>query len=157
MLLAEPLFVARNPINQVLIRNHYGALIVDGKHRSLRLESGEVIRLAARLPKQTPINRVLIVAEAKLAGSKSIDLTDARWAGDRAQHKPTDVTASLADAFDFLQAGTEARKKGLRPAQIGAVHAVLGYWTTKSPEPATVVMPTGTGKTDTMLALFAVE
>jgi superfamily II DNA or RNA helicase len=157
MLLAEPLFVARNPIRQVLIRNHSGALIVDGKHRSLRLESGEVVRLAARSPNQAPINRILIVPEAQLEGSKSIDLTDARWVGDRTQQKPTDVIASLVDAFNFLQAGTGAGEKGLRPAQIGAVHAVLGYWTTKSPEPATVVMPTGTGKTDTMLALFAVE
>jgi superfamily II DNA or RNA helicase len=37
---------------------------------------------------------------------------------------------------------------------LGAVHAVLGYWTTKRATPATVVMPTGTGKTETMLALL---
>jgi Type III restriction enzyme, res subunit len=30
----------------------------------------------------------------------------------------------------------------------------LGYWTTKRMTPATVVMPTGTGKTETMLALL---
>src|SRR5450759_138711 len=34
------------------------------------------------------------------------------------------------------------------------MHAVLGYWTTKRTTPATVVMPTGTGKTETMLALL---
>lgn len=43
---------------------------------------------------------------------------------------------------------------GLRPPQLGAIHAVLGYWTTKRGEPATVVMPTGTGKTETMLGLL---
>lgn len=43
---------------------------------------------------------------------------------------------------------------GLRPPQLGAVHAVLGYWTTNQRKPATVVMPTGTGKTETMLALL---
>lgn len=32
--------------------------------------------------------------------------------------------------------------------------SVLGYWTRGSTQPATVVMPTGTGKTDTMIALF---
>ncbi|UGS36766.1 hypothetical protein DSM104329_03176 [Capillimicrobium parvum] len=34
------------------------------------------------------------------------------------------------------------------------MHSVLGHWTTGSVEPATVVMPTGTGKTETMLALL---
>lgn len=43
---------------------------------------------------------------------------------------------------------------GLRSPQLGAVHAVLGYWTTGRTTPATVVMPTGTGKTETMLALL---
>ena len=37
---------------------------------------------------------------------------------------------------------------------MGGVHAVLGHWATRSREPATVVMPTGTGKTDTMLAVM---
>jgi superfamily II DNA or RNA helicase len=45
-------------------------------------------------------------------------------------------------------------KAGLREPQMGGVHAVLGYWATRSREPATVVMPTGTGKTDTMLAVM---
>lgn len=43
---------------------------------------------------------------------------------------------------------------GLRTPQIGAVHAALAHWTV-SKKPATVVMPTGTGKTETMLALNA--
>lgn len=42
---------------------------------------------------------------------------------------------------------------GLRTPQIGALHAALAHWTT-SQKPATVVMPTGTGKTTTMLALL---
>lgn len=43
-------------------------------------------------------------------------------------------------------------RAGLRPPQSGAVHAVLAHWKV-SDVPATVVMPTGTGKTETMLAL----
>jgi superfamily II DNA or RNA helicase len=43
--------------------------------------------------------------------------------------------------------------KGLRPPQIGALHATLGHWTV-SDEAATIVMPTGTGKTETMLSLL---
>lgn len=39
----------------------------------------------------------------------------------------------------------------LRSAQIGSVHALLSHWSL-SPGVATVVLPTGTGKTETMLA-----
>ena len=45
-------------------------------------------------------------------------------------------------------------KPGLRRPQIGALHAALAH-ATRSTEPATIVMPTGTGKTETMLALNA--
>lgn len=41
--------------------------------------------------------------------------------------------------------------KGLRPPQIGALHAIGAHWSLDH-EAATVVMPTGTGKTEAMLA-----
>ena len=40
---------------------------------------------------------------------------------------------------------------GLRPPQIGALHAIQAHWSVDGGV-ATVVMPTGTGKTDTMIA-----
>lgn len=43
----------------------------------------------------------------------------------------------------------------LRPAQKGAILATLAHWAIKS-EAATVVMPTGTGKTETILATICV-
>jgi superfamily II DNA or RNA helicase len=63
-----------------------------------------------------------------------------------------DVLESYYGALRFIE-GTE-HQPGLRPPQLGAIHAVLGYWTTNRLTPATVVMPTGTGKTDTMLGLL---
>lgn len=41
--------------------------------------------------------------------------------------------------------------KGLRPPQIGGLHAVGAHWSLYK-QPATIVMPTGTGKTETMIA-----
>ena len=41
----------------------------------------------------------------------------------------------------------------MRPPQAGAVHAVHAHWAVGD-EPATVVMPTGTGKTETMLSVL---
>lgn len=77
------------------------------------------------------------------------------WVGQREPQDPATVLRSLEDAFRFLQEDPARCRKGLRLAQLGAVHATLGYWTTGSTEPATIVMPTGTGKTEVMVALLA--
>jgi superfamily II DNA or RNA helicase len=42
----------------------------------------------------------------------------------------------------------------LRRPQLGALHSALGYWTSGLADPGIIVMPTGTGKTETMLALL---
>lgn len=65
---------------------------------------------------------------------------------------PAAVLESYQSAFSYAEA--TPGEPGLRAPQLGAIHAVLGYWTTKRRLPATVVMPTGTGKTETMLALL---
>lgn len=63
--------------------------------------------------------------------------------------RPDEVLKSYAGAIRL-----EEGNGGLRSPQRGAMHAVLGYWTTNRADPATVVMPTGTGKTETMLGLL---
>jgi superfamily II DNA or RNA helicase len=45
-------------------------------------------------------------------------------------------------------------REGLRPPQLGALHAIGAHWSLSN-QPGTVVMPTGTGKTETMLATLA--
>ena len=70
------------------------------------------------------------------------------------------VVASWQDAFRIKE-GRASKKSGaglpgLRRPQIGALHAALAH-ATRSTEPATIVMPTGTGKTETMLALDALQ
>jgi superfamily II DNA or RNA helicase len=48
--------------------------------------------------------------------------------------------------------GADPGRVGLRRPQIGALHAIAAHWSL-SKESAVVVMPTGTGKTEVMLAL----
>lgn len=59
--------------------------------------------------------------------------------------------------FNFLEeerdGSGEIIKLGLRPPQLGALFAVLSHWKVGI-RPATVVMPTGTGKTEVMLTLL---
>ncbi|HID4701461.1 DEAD/DEAH box helicase [Enterobacter cloacae] len=57
--------------------------------------------------------------------------------------------------FRFIEEDVESNVKGLRKPQSGAIHAVSAYLYGEQPyEPVTVVLPTGTGKTETMLSLF---
>ena len=49
---------------------------------------------------------------------------------------------------------SDAKQDGLRPPQLGALFAVGMHWSLDK-QPATIVMPTGTGKTETMLATVA--
>ncbi len=83
------------------------------------------------------------------------EMLGVHWFGHLAPYVPNDVLESLRDAFQFRADDPDHGILGLREPQLGAVYSVLGYWTTHVLTPATVVMPTGTGKTDTMLALFA--
>lgn len=62
------------------------------------------------------------------------------------------VETALKGRFRFT-AETET-EDGLRRPQLGALHAILAYRSTEEREPITVVMPTGTGKTETMLAAY---
>lgn len=57
----------------------------------------------------------------------------------------------LKNNFSYLE--KNKHQNGLRPPQIGALFSALGYLKTNSNEAATIVMPTGTGKTETMLSL----
>lgn len=67
------------------------------------------------------------------------------------------IEASWRDGFRFKTETADANGRvekgdeGLRPPQIGALHAIGAHWSVFATEPATVVMPTGTGKTETML------
>jgi superfamily II DNA or RNA helicase len=64
-----------------------------------------------------------------------------------------EVDASWLDAVRFkAETGTGAHyRPGLRPPQLGALHAIGAHWSLQK-QPATIVMPTGTGKTETMIA-----
>ena len=72
-----------------------------------------------------------------------------------APRTPEEVCSALSGNFHFRAARDEA--PGLRPPQLGALHALLAARTVEPDDPMTVVMPTGTGKTETMLAVFAVD
>lgn len=64
---------------------------------------------------------------------------------------PDQVVSSWENKFKFIQEDEANNVKGLRPPQMGALYSILSHL--QNPEDkGIVVMPTGTGKTETMLA-----
>ncbi len=65
-----------------------------------------------------------------------------------------DVLSSWVNVLSYNTQSDEV--PGLRPAQLGALFSIKAHWIVSN-EPATVVMPTGTGKTETMIATVVSE
>lgn len=70
------------------------------------------------------------------------------------RYKPSEIVESWKDEFRFKKENILKGLLGLRTPQIGAIHTLLGHLT-NGKEIATIVLPTGTGKTETMLSLLA--
>ncbi|WP_024300139.1 DEAD/DEAH box helicase [Methylomicrobium lacus] len=72
--------------------------------------------------------------------------------------EPDSIIQSWRGLFQFKEEDIEQYVTGLRRPQLGALHAISAYFATdRELEPATVVLPTGTGKTETMLATMVYQ
>lgn len=60
----------------------------------------------------------------------------------------------IDNPFKFIEPTEANNSKGLRRPQIAALYTALGYLASSPEKPATVVMPTGTGKTDAIFSLI---
>jgi superfamily II DNA or RNA helicase len=138
------------------------------------LPSGERLRI---IPRTTSTDLgdalVLLVPDAQSTAAVVFGLKDGRgsWRSPLPTH-PTEETIKTAQercakvvrswegAFRIHEAREASADRpgspGLRRPQVGALHAALAHGT-RSTSPATIVMPTGTGKTETMLAVQVSE
>lgn len=90
------------------------------------------------------------------AGAAELDISEGEWLRHAAvRTDPRSLVREVLDSwqggFSFVTEDPGLGVLGLRKPQMGALHAIHAHWST-SGETATVVMPTGTGKTETMLA-----
>jgi len=68
---------------------------------------------------------------------------------------PDEIVKSWDGIFRFREDRPDFGQPGLRTPQLGALHAISAYFSVKNDlEPATIVLPTGTGKTETMLSVL---
>jgi hypothetical protein len=66
---------------------------------------------------------------------------------------PTSIMRTWRGNFSFVEEDQDTGVNGLRQPQLGAIYSVLGHLKLLS-DTGIVVLPTGTGKTETMLALL---
>ncbi|AHG65256.1 DEAD/DEAH box helicase [Advenella mimigardefordensis] len=72
--------------------------------------------------------------------------------------EPDEIHELWRHQFQFKEEDSIRNFPGLRKPQLGALHAIAGHFATDlKVEPATVVLPTGTGKTETMLATMVYQ
>ena len=143
--------VDRNPLRQVLVRPQQAPIVTDERGQCWAVVGRERCRVYQPGERYAGWDRALRTATR--LGRSSAPVA-AAWLGERTLSEPARVVTSFDGVFSFVIEDRGAGRSGLRRPQLGALHSVLGYWTTARTEPATVVMPTGTGKTDTMIALL---
>jgi len=116
------------------------------KQRNAPDRFARVIRYQERIDKASP--------EADL--SRGIWLTHPQLARGAPMDYAREVERAVRSwngAFSYIEEDAGRGIKGLRRPQLGAVHAIHAYWSVVNTT-ATIVMPTGTGKTETMLSVL---
>ena len=167
--------IAGNPITQLahtgqvesVAVEHYNKGPVEGW--TIRRRNSERILVVSEPTSENPFQAVLYMPGITSLPTKKEDMVAGwRWLQpkiakldqeDDAGKLSARARMSWSNNFTFLEEsydGESIAEPGLRAPQIGALYAALAHWkVTKGL--GTVVMPTGTGKTEVMLALLAKE
>jgi len=121
-----------------------------GENNYVKFNSEKRYRLLNRNEGQLPQEPFL---KADYSTNPVFQINNSEWFNHPEQSSASGVIDSLVNQFTYKQ--ETVTEKGLRLPQIGALHAVSANWTLSTKEPVTIVMPTGTGKTETMVSIFA--
>lgn len=161
--------VGSNSVRRLLVRSRRAdALVKDSEFKGyLKLECQlnppfDYIYLkkpgvGGRCPDDVPVlkgKKAFDIAEL----SPEVPLVWERLPDEIAGLSPREINRSWAGRFHFKEEDPDQEVVGLRRPQLGALHAISAYFATdREIEPATVVLPTGTGKTETMLATMVYQ
>ncbi|PZW40194.1 DEAD/DEAH box helicase [Pseudomonas sp. URMO17WK12:I2] len=124
-----------------------------------RFDNEERVIVTSRKDVQLPdgVDGVLLESDGKFTWARHRLLDEfqsRRTTVGKADHS-REVAACWNGKVRFVAEPRElGQTGGLRPPQLGALHAIGAHWSLER-APATIVMPTGTGKTETMLAALA--
>ncbi len=124
--------------------------------------TGDKILIVPQKSKQLPGGYNQILGATVDATAAHADCTEGVWLTHPMRGRPDainheqviqNVLQSWLGAFAYVAEDPAHNILGLRNPQIGAVHAVHAHWSVSNAT-ATIVMPTGTGKTEVMLSIL---
>ena len=125
---------------------HLNGLLVSSKERSIYITDKA---------KDAPEGEACIVQSEKrptVIAFNNQELTLKKWLKTPSSSiSPANLVASWRGKLSFLEEDRDAEINGLRQPQLGALYSILGHLKLAT-EAGIVVLPTGTGKTETMLA-----
>jgi len=128
------------------------------KAQRVTLSNGERVILTEKTKISVPTNvdgvvRKMPDGSRKWIFHKALKRLEDKIAADGLGQVSEAGIQSWAGRFTYKAEGQGEDDFGLRPPQLGALFSVGAHWSLSS-QTATVVMPTGTGKTETMLAVL---
>lgn len=145
---SKKLVISKNVIRQLLVPSGDLDIEITGNH---------VLNNTGRWPVLNfipPKNEEL----AAILPEEKIGKAEVEWEGNLERSNPASVLDSYKKIDGFLDTAFEpSHLQELRRPQLGALFSIIGYWKSGVNDPALVVMPTGTGKTETMLTVFVTE
>jgi superfamily II DNA or RNA helicase len=109
-------------------------------------------------------SKIIYAKKLQTVSEDYLDLSSHVWLKHPQLKEMSNHTEHLKSIFNSWENGFSFIKevinddeekcvKGLREPQVGAIHAVHAHWSISN-DTATIVMPTGTGKTETMISVF---
>lgn len=161
---------AKNPIQQLSERAFHRdgnlATYSSGSVKGFIFQpntGGDSILIVPPKTRQLPNDFSYILGAAIDGTALEVNASEAAWirhphasiqaAAEPYQREIQEVIASWEGGFSYSQEDVSRNVSGLRGPQIGALHAIQAHWAV-SHSVATIVMPTGTGKTETMLSIL---
>lgn len=136
---------------------------------TVRRPNGETILVTSKPTSANPYGAVLLMPGAtSLSDGKQEASEESRWLYPKTKvidesfngiAISSQTRRSWTDTFAFIEEAYKDEsllRYGLRAPQLGAIYATLAHWKVTQ-DTGTIVMPTGTGKTETMVALLVRE
>ena len=123
-------------------------------------DNAEQILLLEKRTNQThSFKKIIITGKKQTESFDVLDLSHYSWTKHPDLKEPENHVEHLGNTikswnkgFSFLLEDEENGVFGLREPQEGAIHQIKGHWSVTN-DTATIVMPTGTGKTETMISI----
>lgn len=147
----------KNIIKQLLLSNITGECRFISSHRGysvIEIDSKQIV--LAKDISMCPIEYEYAIKVTKQATNEAIqnnEITLIKWLKHPLDMGCTtdEILESWVNNFNFIEEDIEREIKGLREPQIASLYSILSHIKV-SDEMGIVVMPTGTGKTETMLS-----